>query len=66
MADGTVGGKVLTDYKVEPEWDCAKDRNKILDGRRQVVAYMINKEKQASYILLLCAHQEMWACTVVP
>ena len=28
MADETVGGKVLTDYKTQPEWDCAKDRNK--------------------------------------
>ena len=65
MADGTVGDKVLTDYKVQPERNCAKDRNKILDGRRQVV-YSINKEKQASYMLSLCAHQEMWARTAAP
>ena len=63
MADGTVGDKVLTDYKAQPERDCAKDRNKILNGRRQVVVYRINKEKQASYMLSLCTHQEMWART---
>ena len=34
MADGMVGDKVLTDYKAQPKRDCAKDRNKILDGRR--------------------------------
>ena len=58
-----MGDKVLTDYKAQPERDCAKDRNKILNGRRQVVVYRINKEKQASYMLSLCAHQEMWART---
>ena len=35
-----VGDKVLTDYKAQPERDCAKDRNKILDGRRQVYKFI--------------------------